>query len=319
VSEPTGPAGGVPADADAVPRCYRHPDRETWIRCQRCDRPICPDCMVAASVGFQCPACVREGAKATRSGRAAYGGARSSNPMTTTLVLIGLNVLVWLAILGTGGDRGRLFDRLTLMPTGRCETADGAGYYPSLGQGGCLATGHHWVSGVSDGALWQVVTSMFAHVEFWHIASNMLALYFLGPLLEGALGRARFLGVYLVAGLTASAAVMLFSGATSQTLGASGAMFGLIGALLVLALKTRGDVSFLGTWLLLALLFTFFGPGNISWQGHLGGLVGGALVAATIVFAPRGPNRSLLQWSGIAVVAFFALALVVLRAFSLAT
>lgn len=319
MSTPGGPAGGNLAGPGAVPRCYRHPDRETWIRCQRCDRPICPDCMVAASVGFQCPSCVKEGQKTTRSGRAAYGGARSANPLTTTLVLIGVNALVWLAIIADGGERGRLFDRLTLMPTGRCETTDGASYYPGLDQAGCAVTGHQWVPGVSDGSLWQVVTSVFAHAEFWHIASNMLALYFLGPLLESAVGRARFLAIYLVSGITGSALVMAFSSPHTQTLGASGAIFGVIGALFVIALKLRVNLQLVGTWLVLGLLFTFVGPRDVSWQGHLGGLVGGALLAAIVVFTPRGPSRTLLQWSGTVVVAFIALAIVVLRAFALAT
>lgn len=314
----TGPSGERPAGADVVPHCYRHPDRETWIRCQRCERPICPDCMVAASVGFQCPSCVREGARATRSGQAAYGGARSANPLTTTLVLIGLNVVVWLAIVGTGGDKGGLFDRLTLMPAGRCESVGGNSYYPRMGADGCAAMGQHWVQGVTDGSLWQVVTSMFAHAELWHIASNMLALYFLGPLLESAVGRARFLAIYLVSGLAGSALVMALSNPHTQTLGASGAIFGVMGALVVIALKLRVNLQLVGTWLVLGLVFTFVGPRDVSWQGHLGGLLGGALLAAIIAYSPRGPQRTLLQWSGVGVVTFFALVVIVLRAFALA-
>src|SRR4051795_7343686 len=92
----TGPA------AQGAPVCYRHTDREAHIRCQRCDRPICPDCMRPAAVGFQCPECVREGARSTRAGRTAYGGQRTGNPALTSQVLIGINVLVWLLIVVTG-------------------------------------------------------------------------------------------------------------------------------------------------------------------------------------------------------------------------
>src|SRR4029078_12203030 len=103
----------TPPSAQAgVSTCYRHPDREAYIRCQRCGRSICPDCMRPASVGFQCPECVHEGTRATRSGRTAYGGLRSHNPARTSQVLIALNVAVWLLITVTGGTRSPWVDRL---------------------------------------------------------------------------------------------------------------------------------------------------------------------------------------------------------------
>src|SRR5690606_13491111 len=119
--------------APGGPECYRHPGRETWIRCQRCDRPICPDCMRDANVGFQCPECVSRGAKETRSGRATYGGARSGDPRITSMVLIGLNALVWLAIQATGGSSSWLISKLALMPVGKCMVEDGGGaFYPMV-------------------------------------------------------------------------------------------------------------------------------------------------------------------------------------------
>ena len=105
--------------ADGVPACYRHPDRETYIRCQRCSRPICPDCMNEAAVGYQCPACVAEGARSTRSGRTAYGGSRSAQPALTSMVLIGINVAVWVAVVATGWRSSRLIDILALTPAGK--------------------------------------------------------------------------------------------------------------------------------------------------------------------------------------------------------
>jgi membrane associated rhomboid family serine protease len=298
---PAGGPGGAGSVPDAPPVCYRHTDRETWIRCQRCSRPICPDCMRSAAVGFQCPHCVKEGARSTRQTRTPYGGQRVSDPRITTYVLIGLNALVWLAILATGGANSRLLDKLALLP----ESA--SRQYPD----GSIVL----VRGVSDGAWWQLMTSAFTHVEVLHIGFNMLALYFLGPMLENVLGRARFLAVYLVSALSGSAAVMLFSDPHSQTLGASGAIFGLMGALAVMALKVRGQVQSVLTWIALNLVFTFTVSG-ISWQGHIGGLIGGAVVGTAMVYAPRR-SRSVVQWGVTGVVLVISLVLVAAKTVSL--
>ena len=114
------------AAGGAVPTCYRHPGREAYIRCQRCDRIICPDCMRDAAVGFQCPECVK-GGKSTRSGRTAYGGRRPGNAGITSMVLIALNVGVWVAIMVTGGRVSRLVDRLSLIPVGLLHTPGSGG------------------------------------------------------------------------------------------------------------------------------------------------------------------------------------------------
>ncbi len=109
-----------PAQPGAVPTCYRHPDREAYIKCQRCGRVICPDCMRDSAVGFQCPECVKEGSRSTRSGRTAYGGLRPSNAGITSMVIIGINIAVWVAVLATGGRSSRLLDYLVLRPNGLC-------------------------------------------------------------------------------------------------------------------------------------------------------------------------------------------------------
>lgn len=311
-AEPTGPT--------AVPHCYRHPGRETWIRCQRCDRPICPDCMRQAAVGFQCPECVKEGRQNTRAARLPYGGQRGGDPRHTTIGLIAINVAVWLAVLATGGVGSRVVDVLALLPRGRCGAAAPGSFFPQIDQTGCGSTlalqqGAHWVPGVSDGAVWQLLTSAFTHVEVWHIGFNMLALWFLGPMLESVLGRARFLAVYLVSALAGSAAVMLLASPGSQTLGASGAIFGLLGALIVVGLKVRANIQQLWFWLGLNLLFTFT-AGGISWQGHLGGLLGGALTAAVLVLSPRRA-RGVVQAVGTGVVALVCVAIALLRAAAL--
>jgi membrane associated rhomboid family serine protease len=293
-----------------VPTCYRHPDRESYIRCQRCDRTICPDCMRDAAVGFHCPSCVAEGAKSTRQGRTAYGGLRSANPALTSMVLIATNVAVWLAIQATGGGASRLVDQLALRPNGLCVLPQGGFEVPSSA---CPGT---FLPGVADGAWWQVVTSTFTHVEIWHIGFNMLALWFLGPQLELAIGRVRFLSLYLLSGLAGSAMVMWAAGEYQATLGASGAIFGLMGALLVLAVKVRGNVQLIGTWLVLNVVITFTFP-NISWQGHLGGFIGGALVAATLVYAPRA-RRTTWQVAGLALIGVLIVVAIAVRAVMLA-
>jgi membrane associated rhomboid family serine protease len=247
--------------------------------------------MRPASVGFQCPSCVHEGSKQTRSGRTAYGGERSGNPALTSQVLIGINLAVWLLILATGWRTSRVVDYLALTPYQTAHLSNGV---PVL------------VHGVADGAPWQLVTSMFTQVEIWHIAFNMLALWVLGPQLELAVGRARFLAVYLLSGLAGSATVLWFSASYTQTLGASGAIFGLMGALLVVAIKVHGDVRGMLTWIGVNFFVTFVFVNNISWQGHVGGFAGGLLVGAAVVYAPP-PRRNAWQLGAIALIAVVVL------------
>jgi membrane associated rhomboid family serine protease len=257
--------------------------------------------MHSAAVGFQCPTCVKEGSRTTRQARTPYGGTRVADPRLTTFVLMGINALVWLAILATGGGRSRLIDVLALLPTSAQRRLDD----------GSLTL----VQGVADGAWWQLVTSQFAHVQALHIGFNMLALYFLGPMLENVLGRWRFLAVYLVSGMCGSAAVMLLSDQNSQTLGASGAIFGLMGALAVVALKVRGQVQSVLTWIVLNLVLTFT-VGGISWEGHVGGLVGGAVLGAAMVYAPR-ERRAVVQWTVTGLVLATSVVLIAVRTLAL--
>lgn len=300
---------------EAAPVCYRHTDRETWIRCQRCDRPICPDCMNSAAVGFQCPSCVKEGAKQTRSGVAAYGGERSSNPTITSFFLIAINVAVWVAIQAKAG----IASVLALTPYGGCEVGDTFRFYLNVpNEAACNQVSNgNWIHGVADGAPWQIVTSVFAHEGAVHLLLNMMVLYFLGPQLEAILGRTRFLALYLLSGLTGSAAVMLLSDPTSSTLGASGAGFGLMGALLVVAHKVGADTQQILVWLGINIAFTFFASSHISWQGHFGGLLGGLLISALIVYAPK-TNRTAIQWAGLTSIAAVSIGLIVVRAMALA-
>ena len=301
-----------PAPA-GVPVCYRHPGRESHIRCQRCERPICPDCMRDAAVGFQCPECVAAGKKATRSGRTAFGGLRPSNASITTGVLIALNAGVWLAILVTGGAGSRLVDLLGLRPSGLCLLGNQAYAAP---QAACDAQGGSWLPGVSDGAWWQLVTSGFTHVTITHIAFNMLALWMIGPQLELVFGRVRFLALYFLALLAGSAVVLWASGEYQLTLGASGAIYGLFGALIVVARRVGGDMRALWGLIAVNVLITFAVP-NISWQGHLGGFVGGVVVAAILAYAPRR-HRTAYPAAGLVAVAAGILVATVARTAALA-
>lgn len=275
-----------------------------------------------AAVGFQCPTCIKEGAKTTRSGRTAYGGLRSGNPGLTSIVLIATNLAVWLAILATGWRESRLIDRLALLPAGRCASdASPGAHYNLATEQACKtftdpAGDGLWFPGVSDGAYWQLLTNAFTHVEIWHIGFNMLALWFLGPQLEMVLGRVRFLALYFISAFSGAALVYWLADERSATLGASAAIFGLLGALLVVAYKVGGDVRMLLVWLALNVFITLRVP-NISWQGHLGGFVGGFLVALVLVYAPR-KRRTTVQVAGLSVIAVLVALAMVARTAALA-
>jgi membrane associated rhomboid family serine protease len=229
------------------------------------------------------------------------------------MTLIGINAAVWLLILATGGNSSRWVPRLSLIPKGECTPHSGGGYYPGITDAtACTArVGGTWLDGVATGHSWQLLTSMFTHVAPLHIGFNMLALWVLGPQLEMVLGRARYLGLYLLSGLVGSTLVYWFAGETSQTLGASGAIFGLMGALLVLALKVRADVNQLLMWIGLNFVITLVGTG-ISWQGHVGGFVGGVVLAVVLAYAPR-QRRTAWQAAGFGAVSLLVVVALLVR------
>lgn len=299
-------------DEPVAPTCYRHPDQQTWIRCQRCDRPICPACMQPGSVGFQCPECVATGRRQTRRVQLRYGGEPVANQRVTSMSLIGVNVAVWVAVLLTGGAFGLVYNLLALLPQGMCPVGD---RILLVGPIACTAAGAEWVPGVATGAPWQILTSGFTHSAVWHIGFNMLVLWMLGPAIEQVLGRSRYLAVYFIALLGGSAGVMLFSPGYSSTAGASGAIYGLIGALLLIAIKHKGDVRGILFWLGLNVVLSFTWAG-ISWQGHIGGLIGGAAATALIIYLPR--ERRSLQWPLLGLLAAGVVSVIVVRALQLA-
>jgi membrane associated rhomboid family serine protease len=256
-----------------------------------------------AAVGFHCPDCVAEGRRTTRQGRTAYGGLRPGSDGLVSKVLIAINAAVWVLIMVTGGQNSAWVFRLSLIPRGLCVATQHAGnYYPGVHSSGICSTtpDGSWI-GVAAGDWWQPLTSMFAHVAVLHIGFNMLALWILGPQLEMVLGRLRFVALYLLSGFVGSAAIYLLAPEDSTSLGASGAIFGLMAALLVVAYKSRADVSQLMVWIGINAALTFFASG-ISWQAHVGGFVGGLLLAGVLVYSPR-QNRTVWQAAGFAGVA----------------
>lgn len=288
------------AAAGGPPTCYRHPGRETGIRCVRCERPICTDCMIEASVGFQCPECVRDGSgtghhPAVSRPRTLAGGSVAEDPRLITKILLVINIAVFIAVSVAGRP---LVDDLLLF--GRAYTGD-----PSAG-----------AQGVAEGQWYRLVTSMFLHQEVWHIAFNMLGLWWLGGPLEAALGRARYLALYLLSGLAGSALTYWISDPAQGSLGASGAVFGLLGATAVLMRRMNYDMRPVIALLVVNLIFTFNPWGAIAWQAHVGGLVAGALIAIALVHAPR-EHRKLVQYGACALVLVVVVAIVLARSAAL--
>lgn len=270
--------------------------------------------MVPGSVGFQCPECVSQGMRQTRQRELPYGGSRPARPTLTSIVLIAMNALVFVAVMVTGGAFETVFNSLALKPEGFCMMPDGRLLLTN--EIGCLNEGLTWVDGVATGSWWQIITSAFTHADPMHIAFNMLALWFLGPQLEQIFGRARFLAIYLVSALTASAVIMWFSTPWLSTIGASGAVFGLMAAVLLVAHKHSGNVRTILMWLGANVVITIVGSAYISWQGHLGGFIGGLLVTAALMYLPKA-RRKTLQWPLVALVAVLAVVAIVVRALAL--
>ncbi|AFM19782.1 putative membrane protein [Mycolicibacterium chubuense NBB4] len=268
----------MPGSPAQVPTCYRHPDRPTYVRCTRCNRFICPECMHDAAVGHQCADCIGAAARTVPPARTALGGQRrrSAAPVVT-YALIGLNVLMFvLQSLSPDVERALVL----------------------------------WPPAVAGGDLYRLLTAAFLHYGFTHILFNMWALYVVGAPLEAALGRLRYGALYLLSALGGSVLAYLLSPLNSATAGASGAVFGLFGALFVVGRKLNMDVRGVVVIIVLNLAFTFIIPlvssQNISWQGHIGGLVTGAVVAAAYAYAPRAQRLLVQAGASAAVLVLFA-------------
>ena len=284
----------------AEPRyCYRHPDRETGLSCSECGRPICVDCMTVAAVGIRCPehAGSRPRAVVAASRPASIAGKRVRRTaarhgyvipeFSVTRLLVVVNVLVYLAELAGGG---------TVNGTNNWIFENGALFGPLVGAG-------DW---------WRLITAAFLHYGPIHLGLNMLALWWLGQPVEAALGRIRFILLYLAAGLAGSTGALLLN-FNSVTVGASGAIFGILGALLVLEYQVTGSLAGQAMTLIVINVAFSFAISNISIGGHLGGLAAGILgTVALVAFRRYFPavGRAGIVRSG-AVVAIGVIAVVI--------
>ena len=283
---PTPPWAGGPLPGAAPTVCVRHPDRATALACTRCGRPACVECLRDAAVGQQCVDCVAEGRRGVRQGVTVAGARPGTRPVVTPL-LIAVNVAVFAWTVFTSGslnrnDNAPLFDAWAMVP-----------------------------AAVANGEWWRLVTGGFLHFGPIHLLFNMMALWVIGRDVESALGRGRFLAVYFVSLIGGSAAVMLLTAPGAYVAGASGAVFGLMGALAVLLRRLQVPLGQVGGLIVVNLVITFLLPG-ISVAGHLGGLITGAIATAALVYAPQD-RRTLVQAGAIVGLAVLLLAVVALR------
>jgi membrane associated rhomboid family serine protease len=260
--------------------CYRHPGRQSFILCQRCGRTICPECQTQAAVGVICPECMREQRKnAPRTRPAVVTRLTASGAPVVTYAIIAITVAVFL---------------LQLIP--------GLGVTESM-----VYAGVYSYPGVFEP--WRMLTSVFAHSTgfIFHVLLNMYMLWIFGPMLEGMLGRWRYLALYLLSGLAGSLGVMFLSDPRVGVVGASGAIFGLVGAMLVIQRRLGGNATQLLILVGINLVIGFLPGLNVAWQAHVGGLVGGAILGLIYVQTRRREHKTLQV---VLIVAFAALLVV---------
>jgi membrane associated rhomboid family serine protease len=303
--DPTTPSLPPPPTRE---RCYRHPDVETGVHCTRCGRPICPDCMIPAPVGHQCPECVAEARREYRRGpgrRAAVANVRSTGATMLLLIAMGLGYLWELAVAGGPGS-------LFAGPRGG-DLIDAGALVPFTG-----ASPEGLTGGLVGGEWWRLLSSMFLHAGLIHLGLNAYVLWIFGTAIEQELGRLETVGVFLTTGVFAGAASFAFSPEPTVAVGASGAIFGLVGAFITYNYLRRHHVLAQArlraalTMLLLNLVIGFSIP-RIDWRAHLGGLVAG-LVAGFAVdpSRPRAVRRA-YAIGGFALLLAAAAVLVVLK------
>jgi membrane associated rhomboid family serine protease len=255
--------------------CYRHPNRETGVSCSNCGRPICPECMTSTPVGMRCPECARQTTK-VRVGQGAFGTTASKMP--ATYALIAINVIVFIAELAGGGSLG------------------------FSGSGSVIHDAGLRGPDVANGDWWRVITGGFLHAGIIHIAFNMYVLYIAGSILEPGIGTPRFLGIYFVS-LVAGSLGALIVDPNTLTVGASGAIFGLMAAVIVVA-RGRGvdELAQQFGFFIIVNLFLTFSISGISVGGHIGGLIGGLVAALLVIFVEKrmsGRPGYLLEIAGI--------------------
>lgn len=259
--------------------CYRHPDRQSFVLCQRCGRTICGECQTPAPVGVICPECMREQRASTPRTkpavltRARAAAERGAPVVTYSIIGITLAVFVLQLIPGLAVTDRLLYAGVYSLPFN---------FEP-----------------------WRMLSAVFVHSTelLFHVALNMYTLWIFGQLLEGLLGRWRFLALYLISGLAGSVAVLWLADPRTGVVGASGAIFGLMGAFLVIQRRLGGSATQLLVLVGINLVIGFVPGFNISWQAHLGGLVGGALVGLIFVETRKRDQQRLQVWLLAALVA----------------
>ncbi len=282
-----GTAGELPTTS-APPTCYRHTDRESYIRCQRCGRTVCPECQTPASVGVHCPECVRAGNRSMPTVRTAFGGVvPRGDGAIVTKVIIGLCVAMFLV--QELGDL-RLVERLGMV--GFAFTRSGE------------------VLGIADGEYYRLLTPVLLHGGIFHLFVNMLSLWFLGPFLEQALGRARFIALFVVGAIGGSALSFALGAPNIPSVGASGAVFALVGALIPIYKRMRLNLSPILIMIALNGFIGFSYPG-IDWRAHLGGLVTGGLLGLAFAYAPRERRTAVHVGTAVALLGLVAIVVVV--------
>jgi membrane associated rhomboid family serine protease len=272
--------------ATRIETCYRHPDEQTRVHCTRCGRPICPDCMTPAPVGHHCPTCVAEGRRSVRRIRP-----RLPRPRSATTAILAINVAAF------------ALDLVLRLATGRGLLAEGA-MVPGL---------------VARGEWWRLVTAMFLHAGALHLALNAFGLLIFGGLVEETLGRARFVALYLVTGFVASAVSFAFSAPNVAAVGASGAVFGMLGVWLAYNVRrrslimARANVQWALMLVAINLVFGLAVPG-IDNAAHLGGLAAGVLGGLVAEGVGRRTVRTLSAAAGLTLLVAAAVGLTVWRA-----
>ncbi|HXJ62456.1 MAG TPA: rhomboid family intramembrane serine protease [Actinomycetota bacterium] len=290
--EPEAPSQGATFEF-----CYRHPQEVTGVHCTRCGRPICPECMIPAPVGYQCPECVAEARKAFRQGPVRQ--IRTVSRMSLTNITLAILIAIWIVQVMTGQGLG-----LGLNSSGGIDKL-------------FIWGGMQPVS-VAAGDYYRLFTAMFLHLSLLHILFNGWALLIFGRFIEQTLGRTAFAVVFLLGGLCGNVASYLFGPPLVPAAGASGAIFALFGAFIAYNFRRRQNaqsranlqsaIVIIGLNLLLTL-----GDGQIDWRAHLGGLIGGLVLGA--VFDGIGARRSqnAVKWGTVAGIAVLLVVLVVFR------
>ena len=278
--------------APTIEVCYRHPDVQTRVHCTRCDRPICPDCMIPAPVGHQCPECVEQARRDFRSGpgRALRGGVSATNAL---LVAIAIPFVIEVIL---GGPQALfnptpeiLFDMGAMQPIA-----------------------------VADGQFWRLFSAMFLHVGLLHIALNAYFFWLFGRMVEASFGKTWMVLIYVVAGFLASVASYAFGPVTTLAVGASGAISGVFGAFIAYNYRRRqhamnaANLRLALTVIVLNAVIAI-GYSSIDWRAHVGGLVAGFALGYLADSSGPARQRAVVRFAGVATLVVIGIALVLWR------